>query len=174
MKYFKRLGVYKASNVKFDPNKIEAYSYGWWRFVAVVEGKVVFNTYRYSNSTSKHQYKVARLMDELGIKIDISMPLRRGILKKGEMSYRNGSYEYGKTLEEMIVSAEEELCDKFWYDILKKQERYERQKKQRLLKKEQDRLNKLTEIETESEPVQSPQETSKPTLKLIMGGRYDF
>jgi hypothetical protein len=131
MNLMKRTGIYKANNVTFNPTTLEAFSYHWWKFVAVVEGKVVFNNYFYSNSTAKHQSKVRNLMSELGIKIDIEMPLRGGILRKGETRYHHGMVIEGKTLAEMILEAEETLCNKYLENELKKQERYER-RKQRL------------------------------------------
>lgn len=67
MKYFKRLGLYKASNVTFNPKTLSAHSYDWWQFVKQVDGKVIFNNYRYSQSTSKHQRKVAGVLQELGV-----------------------------------------------------------------------------------------------------------
>ena len=81
MKHMKRSNIYQCSNYNctFSPTKIEAFSYRWWKFVGVVEGKVIFNDYRYSNSTSKHQSKVRRLMADLGIKIDISMSVPQGL-----------------------------------------------------------------------------------------------
>lgn len=109
MKQLKRSGIYKATNVTFDPATIDAYSYGWWRFVAVVEGKVIFNNYRYSNTTAKHQYKVRTLLAELGIKIDMELPLRKGI------DYR--------PLAELILEAEEYLCDEILENEMKREER---------------------------------------------------
>lgn len=70
MKHFKRANIYKASNVTFDPETKQAYSHDWWRFVDVINGKVFFNTYFYSQSTSGHQSKVRSLLRSLGIKID--------------------------------------------------------------------------------------------------------
>lgn len=78
MKYFKRLGVYKASNVHFNPAAMVAVSYDWWHFVREIEGKVIFNDYSYSISTSKHQRKVEKLLEELNIlyeKIQTSLSL---------------------------------------------------------------------------------------------------
>jgi hypothetical protein len=135
MKYFKRSGLYKASNVTFSADKIEAFSYGWWRFVGVVEGKVIFNNYGYSNSTRRHQWKVRRLMQDLGIKIDIEMPLAGGILFENETRYKHGACIKGKTLAEMIVEAEETLCNQYLNQELKKQERYERAKIRRAEKR---------------------------------------
>ena len=76
MKYFKRLGLYKASNVTFDPSTCTALSYDWWVFVKRIEGKVVFNGYRYSVSTAKHQRKVRTLLRELGIRIDLEVSFK--------------------------------------------------------------------------------------------------
>lgn len=70
MKYYKKYNVYSASNVVFDCNTMQAYSYRWWRFVDVINGKVVFNAFHYSTSTCRHQHKVRRLLDQLNIKVD--------------------------------------------------------------------------------------------------------
>ena len=74
MKYYKRLKEYKASNVslKVEP-KLEAYSYAWWLFVVRYKGLVIFNNTSYSSSTSGHQYKVRRVLDDLNIEIDIEL-----------------------------------------------------------------------------------------------------
>ena len=63
MKLVKRKNIYMASNynLTFNPVTLEAHSYKWWKFVAKVEGKVIFNNYWYSVSTSKHQNKVREL-----------------------------------------------------------------------------------------------------------------
>lgn len=66
MKYYKRLRIWKASNVDFNPETEEAYSFGWWCFVKRIGGKLVFNGYRYSNHTSRHQSKVFALLIKLG------------------------------------------------------------------------------------------------------------
>jgi hypothetical protein len=67
----KKYNLYKAANVTFDSHTMEAYSYAWWRFTKVIDGLLVFNEYRYSATTSKHQFKVKTLMRELGIEIDL-------------------------------------------------------------------------------------------------------
>lgn len=69
MKYFVKLGIYKASNVEFNPKTLSATSY-WWEFVRQVDGKVLFNTYRYSLTTARHQAKVRSLMNSLGISFE--------------------------------------------------------------------------------------------------------
>lgn len=110
MKYFKKAGIYKASNVTFDPTKVDARSYSWWSFVACIGGKIIFNNYYYSPSTRKHQSKVRSLLDQLGITIDLTLPVPRGL-----QVYDN--------LDEVIVAAEEHLCDEFLRGELKRQER---------------------------------------------------
>jgi len=79
MKYYKRLKIWKSSNVTFNPETCEAHSYKWWLFVAKVKNKVVFNNYRYSVSTEKHQSKVEWLLAQLGVKIDFYAEFPRGI-----------------------------------------------------------------------------------------------
>lgn len=79
LKYMKRAGIYKAANVTFNPQTCEAFSFSWWRFVAKINGKLVFNNYRYSATTSKHQSRVREVLRELGIKIDVSLSLPKGI-----------------------------------------------------------------------------------------------
>lgn len=79
MKYFKRLKLYKANNVTFDPETMIADSYDWWHFVERINGQIVFNAYFYSPSTSKHQSKVRSLLNELNIKIDVVVKTRAGL-----------------------------------------------------------------------------------------------
>lgn len=126
MKYYKRLKIYKAPNVTFNPETLEAFSYEWWKFVAKIEGKIVFNNYSYSQSTSKHQIKVRRLLDQLGIKIDISMPLPNSI--------------DSNNLNELILKAEECLCDQFLDQQLKRQDAYQRAKRRKFIRKLEDYL----------------------------------
>lgn len=126
----KRAGIYKASNVTFNPSRIEAFSYGWWKFVGVVEGKVVFNNYYYSPSTCKHQSKVRRLLAELGIKIDIEMPVPKGL--PGSYHRYGDSSQSDLTLQELIEQAETHLCDKYLEQIEKRQEQYQRAKARKL------------------------------------------
>ncbi len=148
MKFMKRKGVYQASNynVTFDPKTCSAFSYSWWKFVGIVEGKVVFNNFRYSNTTSKHQSKVRSLLKDLGIKIDIEMPLPKGL----PGSYRRGlGMEFGQvtpegtTLNDLIKMSEEYLCDKIGEDILKQQDRSEKAKSRRLKQKLEDYLENV-------------------------------
>lgn len=65
MKYFPKLNLYKLSNVVFNPATLEAHSYGHWKFFGKApNGDFVFSDYRYSSSTSAHQRKVRRFLDE--------------------------------------------------------------------------------------------------------------
>ncbi len=75
----KKLQVYKASNVEFSLMNTTAYSYGWWRFLERINGKLVFNSYSYSNSTSKHQSKVLNLLEHLGLNIDLYIEAPDGL-----------------------------------------------------------------------------------------------
>lgn len=79
MKYYKRLGIYKAGNVEFNPETMQATSYRHWLFVNKIKGKVVFNDYRYSMSTGRHQRKVEEVLNELGIKIHLYVSNRRSL-----------------------------------------------------------------------------------------------
>lgn len=122
MKLMKKTNTYKASNVTFNLTTKDAYSYNWWRFVAIIEGKLVFNNYRYSPSTGNHQRKVRNLLRELGIKIDVELPLPKGI-------------NQGMTLKEIYEEAENTLIDNFLYEEIKKDRRNELAKQKRLEKK---------------------------------------
>lgn len=123
LKLMKRTGIYQGSNynVTFDPSKIEARSYKWWSFVSVIEGVTIFNNYRYSVTTSKHQSRVSQVMDALKIKVGMTLPIPEGLQKYS-------------TLKELILASEEHLCDQFLTEQLKKQERYARAKQRKFEK----------------------------------------
>lgn len=74
-----KAGIYKASNVSFDPKAMEAKSYDWWLFVTKVNGLTVFNDYSYSNTTRRHQWKVKALMQSLGLPIHIRVEMRESL-----------------------------------------------------------------------------------------------
>lgn len=73
MKFYKRLNHYKASNVILDLNELNAYSYEHWMFLTQVNTKLIFNSSTYSVSTTRHQTKVMRVLDKLGIKVDLML-----------------------------------------------------------------------------------------------------
>lgn len=81
LRYFKTLGVYKNSSGtnQFNPESMSAYSYGWWKYVARINGKVVFNGFNYSTTTGKHQHRMLTLLHQLGIKIDMHIEAPRGL-----------------------------------------------------------------------------------------------
>ena len=72
LKHFKRADIYKNSTGSnhFDPSTCKAHSYEWWCYVDKINGKVIFNDYSYSPSTSTHQWDMRSLLRDLGIKID--------------------------------------------------------------------------------------------------------
>jgi hypothetical protein len=79
LRYYKKLGLFKASNVAFYPTTLEATSYDWWVFVKRIGGKIVFNSFRYSPTTNKHQSKVRSLLEQLGINIDFEISAPKGL-----------------------------------------------------------------------------------------------
>jgi ATP-dependent helicase/DNAse subunit B len=117
MKYMKRAQIYKSDNVTFNPATCEAHSYTWWKFVAKVDGFVIFNNYRYSYSTSKHQAKVRSLLDTLNIKVDVYAPFPQGI--------------QGQDLSLIFEEAEENLCNQFLNEESKRITRNEKAKQRR-------------------------------------------
>lgn len=67
MKYYKRLKIYKCSNLTFDPETGEGSSYKWYS-IARKFGKIqVLNTYGYSRSTIKHVWKVCGVLKDLNV-----------------------------------------------------------------------------------------------------------
>lgn len=79
IKYYKKLGVYKASNVYFDPKAMHATSYNWWIFVKKIDGLVVFNDFNYSPTTTGHQRKIKAVLNALGVKVDLFVQLRESL-----------------------------------------------------------------------------------------------
>jgi hypothetical protein len=128
MKYKKRKNIYEASNVTFNRENCAAFSYQWWKFVGIVEGKVVFNNFYYSPTTRQHQYKVRKLLNELNIKIDLELPIPRGLPGSWRKSYAMGTQvtESNAILADLYLIAEEYLCDKFLTEEIKREEKNER------------------------------------------------
>lgn len=79
LKFNSRSKIYSASNVFFNSETCQAYSFVWWRFVEVINGRVVFNRHCYSSYTSRHQSKVRSLLHDLGITIDLEVDARVGL-----------------------------------------------------------------------------------------------
>jgi hypothetical protein len=80
-KFNKTQGKYKASNNEFNVVLKQATSYGWWIYVKHIDGLVVFNSYPYSNTTRAHQRKMRRLLDYLGIRIDVEVNVSDSLAK---------------------------------------------------------------------------------------------
>lgn len=72
LKFFKTLNQYKNSTgtCMFYVESKRATSYGHWCFLKVIKGKLIFNDYHYSSSTSAHQSCVREVLKSLKIKID--------------------------------------------------------------------------------------------------------
>lgn len=79
-KWRPKLGYYTdGQNNKFDLENFEATSYKWWTYVSKIKGKVVFNSYPYSSTTSNHQRNMRSLLKQLGIKIDVEVSMRQSL-----------------------------------------------------------------------------------------------
>jgi hypothetical protein len=72
LKFNKKLNAF-ANSTKTNIVSIEmrqAISYKWWTYLKVIDGKLVFNEYRYSVTTSKHQRECLNLLLNHGITKD--------------------------------------------------------------------------------------------------------
>lgn len=75
MKYYPKLNLYKASNLSYNPETEEAYSYKWYCLARRYGDLMVVNRYNYSSTTIKHLYKIRKLFDSLDIQyIEIEAP----------------------------------------------------------------------------------------------------
>lgn len=79
MKFMKKSQTWKGSGVEFNPSSFAGTSYDWWHFVALVNGKVIFNAYSYSQTTCKHQGKMRTLLSSLNITIDLVVKTRKSL-----------------------------------------------------------------------------------------------
>lgn len=102
MKLMKKTGTYKASNVEFNPDTMIATSYDWWQFVRMINGKIVFNNYSYSNTTCRHQSKVRGLLRELNINIDLEVTTNLSL-------NGNSRYNYGNELDSLKDAVKTDL-----------------------------------------------------------------
>ena len=70
-------GTFKSTSgqLEFNPNTGIATSYQWYQIAAVLKGKLVLNTYRYSVTTSKHVGELRSLFRALNLKyVSIEAP----------------------------------------------------------------------------------------------------
>ena len=81
MTYKQKSGIYRNynGNCTFDPKTFVGLSYNWWLFVSQIDGKVIFNNYSYSVTTSSHQSSMRSLLNDLGIKIDLFIQSPKGL-----------------------------------------------------------------------------------------------
>lgn len=65
LKHFKTLGIYKNStgSCRWYPAKLEGWSYNWC-FTKIIDGVRIFNTYKYSVTTSSHQRVVRNMIPD--------------------------------------------------------------------------------------------------------------
>jgi len=82
-----KLGYYSnpSKNAIFYHEEIKATSYDWWVFVQKIDGKVVFNDFRYSSQTSSHQSGVRELMKKLRIKVDVHVDRQESLDEFGSL-----------------------------------------------------------------------------------------
>lgn len=94
--YRSKTGRFVASNVEIDLMNGIGTSYEWWNIYQVIKGKHVVNGYGYSNSTSKHRYKVMSVLDKLGISY-IMIDAPRGLQDLDRAAHHAG-YMYGQAI----------------------------------------------------------------------------
>lgn len=68
----------KANN-RLHLTEMKGYSYGWWCYVCVIDGLLVFNKFPYSRTTQKHQSNMRSLLSKLGIRIDLEVSTKSSI-----------------------------------------------------------------------------------------------
>jgi hypothetical protein len=78
-KYQPKKGFLAHSKNSLRLDDCTAWSYGHWCYFRNVDGLNVFNAYRYSVTTSKHQHEMRSLLRELGVHIDVEIESRAGI-----------------------------------------------------------------------------------------------
>jgi hypothetical protein len=72
LKWRPRLKIWKSGALLWDPEREEAWSYNWC-FAKRINGKMVFNEYRYSNTTTRHQSEIHSFFRSHKIKIDLTV-----------------------------------------------------------------------------------------------------
>ena len=70
--------------LEFYPKTIEAYSYGYWKFCMIYNGRIILNMYNYSPTTSKHQCQIYWMLKDLDLPftvIEVSKSLNESTIK---------------------------------------------------------------------------------------------
>lgn len=83
-------------NCSFNPLTGNGDSYCWYALTKVIKGKLVLNTYHYSQQTSGHIYDVTNVMEKLGLKF-IRVDAPRG-LQDLESARQHIAYKYESEL----------------------------------------------------------------------------
>ena len=139
MKRMKKTGIYKGSNVTYDPMRKIAKSYGWWTFLKEVNGVLLFNNHRYSMSTQRHQKKVlALLLNRSLVVVNSNLSLdnpeiERDVIKN---AYFVEDFDLANKLEELFSikftdaeiyqiyqDKEEDICFKYLNGSFKREEK---------------------------------------------------
>lgn len=104
LKYFSRADIHKNSSGtnEVSLSKIEAFSYRHWQYLAKFRGKVIFNNYSYSNSTSKHQGDTKSLLYDNDIKVDL-------FLEHSSMSFSGNDNTVEGTLKNEVFCIKNEM-----------------------------------------------------------------
>lgn len=70
---------FEKSNLTYCPETGRGYSYGWYRIVDKIGGKVVLNTHNYSRTTVGHIGDIKALLRSLDLKIDVEIEAPHGL-----------------------------------------------------------------------------------------------
>lgn len=84
----------------FDPERCEARSFRWWPYIMKIKGKIVFNSYRYSSMTSKHQSDGRSLLKRLGLKITYTISAPKGLTDL-DSAKRHAEYHIDRLIAEL-------------------------------------------------------------------------
>lgn len=98
LKYFKTLKIYKNSTgtCEFSAEESRATSYRHWCFLKLIKGKLIFNDYYYSCSTSSHQSCVRDVLKNLKMKIHFTVNQRDSLDKGIQIDHLLESIELNK------------------------------------------------------------------------------
>lgn len=78
LKWRPRLKIWKSGSLQWNPETQEAWSYNWC-FAKRINGKMVFNEYRYSNTTTRHQWEMRGFLKDHKIKIDLTIDTQKSL-----------------------------------------------------------------------------------------------
>jgi len=65
MKITEKNGLVKGNSFTFNKITLEGFSYKWWQVsLKLDQNTVLFNNYKYSQTTTRHQYEILGLLKE--------------------------------------------------------------------------------------------------------------